>query len=302
MRIKLRLQEAWRRFWNKSTSEKLTYIFYFLLFLTFAVMYLYPFFNTFMNSFRTLKDYTTMFKRSPFSLPTEWQFDSWGQIFTAFKYKNYTYFDMLWNSLWFLVVNVFCNVAGSVMMAYCIARFRFPGKEFLYGVVIFMQTIPIIGSGAASYKMLNAFGMVNNPYLIWIAWFTGFDFQFIILYGAFKGISPTYSEAAKIDGANNLIVLFRIILPQAWPSIMALVVTSAMGTWNNYSTIMIYLRDYPTIAYGLFVFKQDGAMYAQNANALFSAAVCLSVLPPCILYACSQKLILSNMPAGGLKG
>lgn len=299
MNIKLKMQEAWKRFWKKSISEKVTYIFYFLFFLMFAGIYLYPVFNTFMNSFRTLKDYTT--KRNPFALPTEWQFESWGQIFTLFKYKQYTYLDMFVNSLWFTALNVFCNIAGSVMTAYCVSRFRFPGRNFLYGLAIFMQTIPIVGSGAAGYKMLSAFGMVNNPGLIWIAWVTGFDFNFIILYGTFKGISPTYSEAAKIDGANNLIVLFKIILPQAWPSIMALVITSAMGTWNNYSTIMIYLRDYPTISYGLFMFKQESA-YIKNSNALYSAAVCLSIIPPCVLYACSQKLILTNITAGGLKG
>ena len=103
---------------------------------------------------------------------------------------------MLFNSVWITVVKVTVNILASTFLAYAVARFRFPGRNFLYAVVIFSQTIPIIGTGAASYKLFTHLGFINNPFLMWIAWFSAFDFAFIVLYGTFRGISPTYSESA----------------------------------------------------------------------------------------------------------
>lgn len=291
-----------KTFKRKSASEKVTYILFFAFFFIMAVAFVYPLWSVLMNSFRTVVDYTSS-TRSPFALPETWYVKSWKNVFTEFRPQNYGYFEMLWNSLWMLVVKVSVNVLASTLLAYAVARYRFPGRNFLYATVIFAQTIPIIGSGAAGYKLFNALGFINNPALIWIAWASGFDFAFIVLYGTFKGISGTYSESARLDGANNWVVLFRIIMPQAMPCLVALAVTQAIGVWNDYSTSMIYMRKYPTLAYGLYIFgsTSEGA-YVQNATALYSAAIVISLLPVLILYACSQKLILTNMTTGGLKG
>lgn len=298
-----KISELFRRFSRKSLSERITYCVFFVFFVTMMLIYLYPILSILLNSFKTQADFDLFIidpDTSPFKLPS-WQFESWKGIFTDFKYKNYNYFDMLFNSLWITGVKVFVNVLASTFLAYAVARFRFPGKNFLYAVVIFAQTIPIIGTGAASYKLFTELNFINNPSLMWIAWFSGFDFAFIVLYGTFKGISPTYSESAKLDGANNLTVLFKIVMPQAFPCIAALAIQQSITVWNEYTTSMIYLPSYPSISYGLYV-SQQRFNYGKNPQALYSAVVCISMLPILILYACSQKLILTNMNAGGLKG
>ncbi len=287
----------------KSTSEKVTYCVFFLFFVVMMVIFLYPIVSVLLNSFRTLDEYEELYVNpdaSPFTLPN-WQFESWKGIFTDFHYKNYTYLDMLINSLWITGVKVVVNVMASTFLAYAVARFRFPGRNFLYALVIFSQTIPIIGTGAASYKLFTQLNFVNNPWLMWIAWFGAFDFAFIVLYGTFRGISSSYSEAAKIDGASNLTVLFRIVMPQAFPCIAALAIQQSITVWNDYTISLIYLRDYPTIAYGLFLVKTDAAN-GMNSGPLYSAIVCISMVPILVLYACTQKLMLTNLNAGGLKG
>ena len=208
---------------------------------------------------------------------------------------------MLVNSLWMVVVRVLVNVASSAMLAYAIARFRFPGKDFLYLVVIFVNTIPIIGSGPAAFKLLNALNMVENPFTIWLSWASGFDFAFIVLYGYFRGVSPAYSESAYIDGASELCTFWRIVLPQVVPCLVAIMITQAIGVWNDYGTVMIYLRKTPNLAYGLYMFNTE-SMYISDSKPVFFAAAVISAVPIIVLYSCSQKLILENMTAGGLKG
>ena len=230
------------------------------------------------------------------------KYDNYFKVFNGtFQYNGVTYLGMLYNSLWILVVRVFVNIASSLMLAYAIARFEFPGRNFLYAVVIFANTIPIIGSGPATFKLLNSLNMVENPTTIWLSWAGGFDFAFIVLYGYFKGISPSYSESAYVEGAGELRVFFSIILPQVVPCVVAIMITQAIGVWNDYSTVMIYLRTKPNLAYGLYMFNTE-SIYISNSKPIYFAAAVISAVPIIVLYACTQKLILTNMTAGGLKG
>ena len=293
------------KFRKSPISVKIIYIVFFLMFLLFAFLYIYPMIWTVINSLKTDR----AFADNSLNLPKEWRFQNYISVFSDFKVAGtdirgkdmYWYSDMLFNSLWILVVYVTVNVTSSALLAYSLARFRFPGKNFLYMVIIFANTIPIIGSGPAKYKLAVALNMVNNPATIWLMWASGFDFAFIVFYGYFRGISPSYSESAKIDGASNWTVLVKVILPQIIPCIVAIAITQSISIWNNYSISMIYLPIYPNLAYGMFLFK-DYQGGIQNPMAIYFATAIISSLPIIVLYACTQNLILTNMTTGGLKG
>ena len=283
---------------KSSTSEIVTAIIFLILFIIIAFVCIYPLFWAFNNSLKTFDEYS----ENNFILTKSWDFYNYFKVFNGtFQYNGVTYLGMLYNSLWILVVRVFVNIASSLMLAYAIARFEFPGRNFLYAVVIFANTIPIIGSGPATFKLLNSLNMVENPTTIWLSWAGGFDFAFIVLYGYFKGISPSYSESAYVEGAGELRVFFSIILPQVVPCVVAIMITQAIGVWNDYSTVMIYLRTTPNLAYGLYMFNTE-SIYISNSKPIYFAAAVISAVPVIILYACTQKLILTNMTAGGLKG
>lgn len=283
---------------KSSTSEIITAIIFLILFIIIAIVCIYPLFWAFNNSLKTFDEYS----ENNFILTKSWDFYNYFKVFNGtFQYNGVTYLGMLYNSLWILVVRVFVNIASSLMLAYAIARFEFPGRNFLYAVVIFANTIPIIGAGPATFKLLNSLNMVENPTTIWLSWAGGFDFAFIVLYGYFKGISPSYSESAYVEGAGELRVFFSIILPQVVPCIVAIMITQAIGVWNDYSTVMIYLRTTPNLAYGLYMFNTE-SIYISNSKPIYFAAAVISAVPVIVLYACTQKLILTNMTAGGLKG
>ena len=283
---------------KSSKSEIITAIIFLILFTFIAIICIYPLLWAFNNSLKTFDEYS----ENNFILTKSWDFYNYFKVFNGtFQYNGITYLGMLYNSLWILVVRVFVNIASSLMLAYALARFEFPGQKFLFAVVIFANTIPIIGSGPATFKLLNSLNMVENPTTIWLSWAGGFDFAFIVLYGYFKGISPSYSESAYVEGAGELRVFFSIILPQIVPCVVAIMITQAIGVWNDYSTVMIYLRKTPNLAYGLYMFNTE-SIYISNSKPIYFAAAVISAVPVIILYACTQKLILTNMTAGGLKG
>lgn len=296
-----------KRFLSKSTSEKITYVAFFVFFIIMSIIYIYPIYNAVLTSFTAYSGQETTSIWDFFWVRGRVQFESWQNIIDDFTITtesgDFNLAGQLFNSIWFTVLKTGLSLFASALLAYAVAKFNFPGKKLLFLIAVFVQTIPIFGSGPASYKLFDTFGMINNPFLFWVAWCTGFDFTFIILHGTFSGISNSYSESAKIDGANNLTILFKIVLPMVTPVLLALFISNSLGVWNDYSTIMVYLNEYPTLAYGLYSF-QEGTMSTRvpYAQATIACATLISAVPIIIIYSLSQKLILTNISVGGLKG
>lgn len=297
------------RFHNKTLSEKLTFILYFIFFVVMALITLYPIYSVVLISFTSISNIVSKEINSFwdfFRISGEPQFDSWKNVITEFSVTtdvgDQNLLNMLFNSIWFTIAKVSLSLMASFILAYAVAKFNFPGKGLIYVIAVFVQTIPLFGTGSASYKLFDALNMVNNPTLFWFAWVTGFDFTFIILHGTLTGISNSYSESAKIDGANNMTIFVKIIIPMVAPVLLALFISNSLSVWNDYSTIMVYLRDYPTLSYGLYVFQTGESIYVKNAPAIQNAATIISALPIVLIYSFSQKLILTNISVGGLKG
>ncbi len=286
---------------KKPLSERVTLSIFFVVFLLFSLVFIYPVASTFFNSLKTDVEII----KNPTALPTEWnRIGNYLKVFTQFRVQITTvqvnYFGMLFNSLWMTAVRLFVNLLSSVLLAYPIAKFKFPGKNFLYALVIFANTIPLFGAGTTAYKLLRSLNMLDNPFLIWLSWAGGFDYAFIIFYGTFRGISDSYLESASIDGASNITALFKIVLPQALPAIVALAITQAIPMWNDYTTSMITMPKYPNLAYGIYSFEPGP--FVKFDRALYYCAIIISMIPPLALYGANQKFILKNISAGGIKG
>lgn len=296
--IKNRFKSGWKKFNRFSLGAKIILVVYFLFFTFEAIIHLLPVFFVLNNALKNTYNPLDAFAIQPelFTLKNV------ANVFTKFKIAgNVGFFGMFSNSLWATTLRIVTSVMSSTMLAYALARFRFPGRNFLYGVVIFVQTIPILSAGAADFQLRNALGMVNNPATIWISWAVGFDYTCFILYGTFQGVSKSYSEAAELEGANQLQVLTNIIFPMAFPAILAMSITNFTSYWDDYATFQIYLSKYPNLALGLFSFgnSKQGAFAGKQ---LYYAALLCASMPVIIIYVCSQTLILKNISVGGLKG
>lgn len=285
-------------FGKKSTAEKIFLILFLMFFVIQFVIHSVPFLWLVNNALKSTEEFFT----SSVAITRTWAVGNYLKVFTQFEVKGgVNYFVMLGNSLWIALLYVLVSVVSSTMLAYILARFRFPGKGFLYGLIIFANTIPIVGTGVASFKLKYMLGMINNPGIIWLGWAVAFDQTCLVLYAAFKGISTSYSEAAKIDGANNLSILIKIILPQAMPAVIAMMINMLLARWNDFSTSQITLSKYPNLAYGLYIFQTESAWTA-NTKGIYFASVVMVSLPVIALYSLSQNMIIKNMSLGGLKG
>ena len=107
--------------------------------------------------------------------------------------------------------------------------------------------------------------------------------------------------AAEIDGAGESAILWKVIFPQILPAMLALMVTNFVARWNDYTTSQIYLNEYPTLAYGIFLFQKE-SMYLEAGKGVYFASLLLTAIPGIIMYACFQGLIINNLSVGGIKG
>ncbi len=292
-----KIKKAFHKFWKLPVNVKIVFSVFFLFFVIEAAIQIYPFLWVINNSLRSSRQISD----APLGFTTEWLFKNYADVFTVFKGPaNTPYFVMLWNSVWQTGVLLLVQTAASTLVAYNLAKFRFPGRNILYWLLIFIQTIPIFGTGAAAYKLKEALNMINNPWTIWLSWANGFNYTTFILYGSFLSISRSYSEAAEMDGASETKIFLNIMLPQVMPAIIAMMVTNFVGSWNNYALSQISLNKYPSLSYGLFAFEKMG-QYG-DTRGIYYATLILTALPGVLLYSCFQNLIINNVRLGGLKG
>ncbi len=267
---------------------------FFVLIAAHAFSLLYPLFWAGINSLKTGK----AFEISSMNLPNPVVWSNFEYAFEKIRCNGVDLIGMIGNSVWICVLGVASNTLACMLVAYCVARFRFPGRNFLYGLVIFALTVPIVGTGSTGYRLLTNLHMIDNPFLLWIGWFNGFSSNFLILYACFKTISQTYAEAAYIDGANEIKVLAKVMIPQAKPTIAAVSILGVIGMWSNYDIPLIQLPSYPNLALGIFMLQNASDV----SRPVYFAAICLTMMPVLILFACCQKTIMSNISVGGIKG
>lgn len=210
------------------------------------------------------------------------------------------FWEMTWNSIWFTVGTTFMKMMSTICFAYACARFEFRGRKLLYGFVILQMMLPIYGQTASNYSLMSKLGLVNSP-LFLLGLGAGHGMYFLITYSFFRNLPVGYEEAAKIDGANPFQIFWKVMLPLAKPITVALSIMTAIGVWNDYSTILVYLRDYPNLATGLYMIKEAAFSVGLQTPSYF-AAIFISIMPVIAIFLIFNKQIMNNVSIGGLKG
>lgn len=268
----------------------------FVLFFIYAFSLLYPLLWAFLSSLKTSTEYMTTNK---LWLPATWEFGNYVKAFQALNIEGNNMFSMLFNSVWFSVGGTLAGVSVSTMVAYAVAKYRFPGSKLIYWVAIVTMMIPVVGAMASQYKVYQALGLLESP-LILIAFAGGFGFNFMILYSFFKSLPTSYIEAGFIDGAGHFTCFVRIMLPQALPVVSALAIVAGIGFWNDYTTPLLFLKELPTLASGLYMYQIINTR-TLDMPVLF-AGILMSMIPIVALFIAFQNSIMDISLSGGLKG
>ncbi len=270
-----------------------------VLLLLYSVSLIFPTIWAFLLS---LKDQIEL-NYNPTGLPEKWLFSNYVDAFKILAVntdngKVYM-FGLLANSLWYSIGAAFLGIFVSSMSAYVVAKYEFPGRKFVYGLVLIVMMIPIVGGLPSQYKVYTALGIIDTPFYL-IVFANGFGFNFLILHGYFKNLPWSYAESAFIDGAGRITVFFKIMMPQALTTLVALGSLALIGAWNDYSNPLLFLKTYPTLSSGLFIFRMQ-TQRMLNQPVLY-AGILMSVIPVIALFTAFSNKIMDISLGGGLKG
>ncbi len=210
------------------------------------------------------------------------------------------YWEMAFNSLWYSLGGTMMKMISTVCFAYVMARYEFPGRKFLYAVIVAQMLLPVYGQTTANYTLLQKLNLLDTP-LFLLALGAGHGMHFMITYAYFRNLSQEYVYAAKIDGANSLQVFTRVMLPLAKPIVTALFVMNFIAYWNDYQNCIIYLRSYPTLSGALYNLQSQAFQLGLQTPTYF-AGIFITIIPAAALFLIFNKQIMENVSLGGLKG
>ncbi len=287
-------------FGRKTKTQKIIFAIVFVIFLCYAISLLFPLWWLINSSLKSSVEFSmNKVAREPFALPDIWQFSNYIEVFSSLIVKDTNFLGMIFNSLWYICFASGMNILCSSLFAYVMAKYDFKGRNAIYTLFIVVMTMPIVGNGGAYYVFIRQLGIFDTPLyplLVNVYCFTG---NFLYMYAAFKSISWSYAEAVFIDGGNHYTVLFRIMLPQAMPILGTLFLTSAIGQWNEYTNILMYLPSYPTVASGLYSVR---SILNRMGITFYFTGLVIATIPILILYMIFSNTLMKNLALGGIKG
>jgi multiple sugar transport system permease protein len=271
-----------------------------VLVLGLSALFVYPFVWLVSASFKTRSD---VFDNR--LVPRDWE---WNYCCTAGRdvVDIAPVFRWLVNSLWISGLGALAVTFSSALVAFAFAYFRFPGRNFLFALVLATMMLPNAVTMIPTYLIWNELGLVNTQYPLWVPNLFGSAFYTFLLRQFFLGIPRDLFEAARIDGDNYFTMFWRIALPLAKPALIVVFIFEVQAKWFDLMTPLIYLRDEAlfTLPLGLkAVLDQFGLGGGGEGDyQLIIAATVILALPMIILFAVFQRYFMEGIATQGRKG
>ncbi len=227
-------------------------------------------------------------------------------LFTGNLVGELSLFRALFNSLLVTVAATLIMVVNVSLYSYAITRPELQGKTFFNLVLVIAMLFA--GGTVPYYKIVTGLGLGNSLWSIILP--SGVNAWFIMLAkNFFKSLPESFVESAKLEGATNFQVMYKIVVPLAFPIIATIILYTAVAVWNDWFQAMLFLKDaqqlwpLPRLIMYLNEYLEDSSNLGQNMNAdgIKSAAIIVSTLPIAILYPFLQKFFIGGALVGGVK-
>lgn len=260
-----------------------------------AITFMIPFAWMLSSS---LKPLDQIFVEPPVWIPNPIQWRNYPDAWNALPFTRF-----LVNTLFITVLIMAGNIITSALVGYGFARYRFPGRDVLFIILLATMMLPYVVTLIPTFLIWRNFQLLNTYDPLVIGSLFGGGPFFIFLMRQFMLTLPVeMEEAARIDGANTAQIFARIVLPLVRPALLAVAIFSFQGAWNDFLAPLIYLNDLPkyTLTLGMFFFV-GGANEAPKWHWLMAMST-LIALPILTIFFLAQRQFIEGITLTGLKG
>ena len=191
----------------------------------------------------------------------------------------------------------------SSLCAFGFSKIEFKGRNIYFAIVLSTMMIPAVVTLVPLYVIYVKLGWLNHLYPMWVPSLFGGGATNIFLMRQFmRGIPNGLMDAAKLDGANVLVIYFRIMLPLCIPIMLYVGVTSFMGAWNDFMTPITYISEGKKKLYTLSVgIYYDYGAYSSEPVSYSMAAGVIMTIPLAVLFFVFQKFLIEGVAGSGMK-
>ena len=233
-----------------------------------------------------------------------------GITWNAYKkvFANSSIYSGYLNTIFYVVAGTTVNIIATSVAAYVLSRKQLMLRRFFTLMIIF--TMYFNGGMIPNYLLIKDLGMVNSRLALILPGAIS-TFNLMIMITGFREIPQALEESARIDGASDWTILFRIILPLAKPTIMVIMLYYAVGHWNSWFNAMIYIRDSTKMPLQIFLREiltrsqlgsMAGDIEVEDVGITIKyATIIVSTLPILCLYPFIQKHFVKGVMIGAVK-
>jgi ABC-type glycerol-3-phosphate transport system permease component len=251
-----------------------------------VIPYIWMLSNSFKTTIETLTDPMHI-------IPQNFTLDGYIKVLTKSPF-----FHWLGNSVFITCTNTIVILFTSTLVGYLFARFRFRGKDFLFAMLMFTMMVPAQVTMITTFIIIDDIGLYDSVWALIIP-------SFVNVFGIYlckqycEEIPRELIESARIDGAGDFAIYWRIVIPQIRPAIGALAIFTFMEYWNDYLNPLIYLSstEKMTLPLALSYFSTQ---HSTDLSATMAASA-LIMIPAAIVFIIFQKQFIKGMSMTGMK-
>ncbi len=275
-----------------SKSDKLSLAASYIILVFYSLVILVPILWIIAASF---KEGGTLFSTSFF--PKKFTLDHYRTLLSETDYP-------IWfkNTLQVALINMAAGVVITALTAYVFSRFNFKGKKISLITILVLQMFPSFLAMVAIYIILLKLGLLDTIWGLLLVYVSGqIPFNTWLCKGYMDGISRTLDEAARVDGASNITIFTKIILPLSGPVLVLVAISNFIAPWFDFIFPALILRspEKMTLAVGMFNWISEES---NEKFTMFAAGSILVAVPISIMFLFLQKHITTGVTAGAVKG
>lgn len=253
-----------------------------------------------MKDFNEASTQATMFPHS---------FALFENINFVISHRDYNILRMFGNTMFIFVLKASGTILTCSLAGYGFAMFKFPGKNIIFFILLSTMMIPGELLGVPIYEFMVNTGLKEIAYIpLWIAaWFATDVFVIFLFKQFFETVPKPIIEAARMEGASELSIFFRIVLPLNKPAIITVILLYFVGTYNDLYGPALYISDKSNwvMANSISIFEnlyQSGSSSYVVPWNYVSVATLIAMIPVVLLFALLQKQFMQSVAGTGIKG
>lgn len=258
------------------------------------LIFVAPYVVMFFGSVKTKAEIRSV---DPTYVPTQWRWENFVTMWSTPETP------LPQNLLSTVIISVFATLlvlVVSLPAAYYTARFRFPGRLVFMFLVIIVQMLQPAVLASGLFRQFVTLGLQDTLFAM-ILINAGFNLSFAvwIMHSFFASVPKEIDEAAQLDGAGRLAVLFRINLPLVWPGIVTAIVFTFVSCWNEFAASLVILSSAENQPLSVALTKFVG-QYETSWQYVFGVSL-VAIVPVVILFMLIEKKLVGGLTAGSVK-